>query len=46
MELERSHSCPAIWRRPMELQALHTFPLLNFYKDVHLYSTRALGMLY
>jgi hypothetical protein len=28
---QRSHSYPAIWRRPMELQASHTFALLNFY---------------
>jgi hypothetical protein len=30
----------------MELPALHTFALLNFYIDVQLYSMKALGMLY
>jgi hypothetical protein len=33
MDLQISHSSPAIWRRPMELQASHTFALLNLYID-------------
>jgi hypothetical protein len=31
VELQRSHSFPAIWRQPIELQASHSIALLNFY---------------
>jgi hypothetical protein len=35
VELEHSHSCPAILRRPTQIQASHTFALQNFYIDAH-----------